>query len=464
LLINSLAAALSVGIAFLALPLLNDVIGEKLSFSVLHVPEFWGIALLVIFFGALLSGLYPALVLSSFKAIRALQLVKMPSRERFSLRKGLIVFQFVISTLLISGTYLVHQQIDYMKNQNLGFDAEEILVVNGPRVIPDTDRSSIASKQQIFKNSVLNNHSVTAISTTSQIPGKGYIFTGSMRKRGNPVSSDIPANALLVDATFTNVYDFTFLAGEPFTAEMLERERVIINEEAVKAFGLGSPARAVGQELVVSGFDTLRIQGVTKNVHWSSLKDAHLPVLFWLDHTYGAFFSIKMNLSDIPETIAHVESAYKATFPDDPFTYFFLDDSFNQQYQADLQFGNLFSAFSALAVFIACLGLFALVSYSATLRTKEIGIRKVLGATVGNLMVLLSWEYLLLLLVASLTAIPVVVIGGKAWLDNYAYKIEMGAGLFIVPALVLFVIALLTVGYRTYAAARANPAEALRME
>ena len=151
--------------------------------------------------------------------------------------------------------------------------------------------------------------------------------------------------------------------------------------------------------------DTSEILGVVQNVHWSSLRDAHRPILFSLDNEYGAYFSIKMNLSDIPETIAHVESAYKATFPDDPFSYFFLDDSFNQQYQADLQFGNLFSAFSALAVFIACLGLFALVSFSATLRTKEVGIRKVLGATVGNLMVLLSREYLVLLLVASLTAV-----------------------------------------------------------
>lgn len=374
------------------------------------------------------------------------------------------MFQFLISALLISGTYLVHQQIAYMKNQNLGFDAEKILVVNGPRVILDTDRPLIASKQQIFKNSVLNDPSVTAVSATSQIPGKGYIFTGSMRKRGNPVSSDIPANALLVDATFTDVYDFTFLAGEPFTAKTPERERVIINEEAVKAFGLGSPARAVGQELVISGFDTLRIQGVTENVHWSSLKDAHLPVLFWLDHTYGAFFSIKMHMSDIPETIAHVESAYQAAFPDDPFSYFFLDDSFNQQYQADLQFGNLFSAFSALAIFIAVIGLFALVSFSATLRVKEIGIRKVLGATVSSLMILLSREYLVLLLVASLLAVPIIILGGKAWLDNYAYKVGIGAGLFLIPTLVLLVIALLTVSYRTYAAARANPVDSLKTE
>ena len=374
------------------------------------------------------------------------------------------MFQFVISALLISGTYLVHQQIAYMKNQNLGFDAEEILVVNGPRVILDTDRSSIASKQQIFKNSVLNNHSVTAVSATSQIPGKGYIFTGSMRKRGNSVSSDIPANALLVDATFTDVYDFTFLAGEPFTAEMPERERVIINEEAVKAFGLGSPARAVGQELVISGFDTLSIQGVTENVHWSSLKDAHLPVLFWLDHTYGAFFSIKINLSDIPETIAHVESAYRSTFPDDPFSYFFLDDSFNQQYQADLRFGHLFTVFSTLAVFIACIGLFALVSYSATLRIKEIGIRKVLGARVSDLMLLLSREYLILLLIAITLAVPIVFIGGKAWLNNYAFKTDIGLDLLVIPASVLVLISVLTVSYRTYTTANKNPVDSLRTE
>ena len=190
-----------------------------------------------------------------------------------------------------------------------------------------------------------------------------------------------------------------------------------------------------------------------------------LPTLVrYFTSEYGGYYSIKMTMTNIQESIAHIRSAYHSVYPDDPFHYSFLDDDFNRQYQADVQFGNLFSAFSGLAIFIACLGLFALVSYSATLRMKEIGIRKVLGAGVGHLMLLLSREYMLLLLAAIVLAIPAVIVGGRAWLDNYAYKTDLGAGLFLVPALALLLISLLTVSYRTYATARANPVESLRNE
>ena len=198
-------------------------------------------------------------------------------------------------------------------------------------------------------------------------------------------------------------------------------------------------------------------------MHWSSLREAYTPIMFIISN-YGGYFSIRMNLSDIPETIAYIKSVYQSVFPDDPFSYFFLDDDFNRQYQADLQFGNLFSAFSLLAVFIACIGLFALVSFSATLRIKEIGIRKVLGASVISLMILLSREYLMLLSLAIVLAVPAVVIGGQKWLDNYAYKVAIGWELVLIPGLILLIIALITVSYRTFAAAKANPVDALKSE
>ncbi|MEO0334537.1 MAG: FtsX-like permease family protein, partial [Bacteroidota bacterium] len=160
----------------------------------------------------------------------------------------------------------------------------------------------------------------------------------------------------------------------------------------------------------------------------------------------------------------HIKSTYQSIYNDDPFHYFFLDDNFNQQYQADLQFGNLFSAFSGLAIFIACLGLFALVSYSATLRIKEIGIRKVLGASISNLMLLLSREYLVLLLIAIVLAVPATILGGRAWLENYAYKTEIGLDLLLIPGVILLLISVLTVSYRTYTTAKTNPAESLRAE
>ncbi len=465
-LINFIAAMLSIGIAYCMLPVLNNIIGKALAFNVLRNLDFWAWFIGIIVLGSILSGLYPAVVLSSFKPIHALKSVKITQKGGLSLRRGLILFQFLMSVLLISGTYLVYQQITFMKNQDLGIDMKKILVVKGARVVLESLKSegvTLGSKYQAFKNKVVAYHAISGVAFTSPVPGKGYYGTGGFWKVGNPESTVQEGNIIVVDTGFANTYDLNFLAKDLLIKEFSPDEKVIINNEAVKVFGFGSPEEALHEKLT-NGGDTLEILGVVKNVYWSSLKDAQSPMLFVLNNEYGEYFSIKMNLSDIRETISYIASAYYSVFPDDPFHYFFLDDAFNHQYQSDLQFRNLFSAFSILAIFIACLGLFALVSYSATLRVKEIGIRKVFGASISHLMVLLSKEYLVLLCIAILLAVPAILIGGKAWLENYAYKVGIGLDLFLIPGLVLVIISFLTVGYRTYASARANPVESLRAE
>ena len=201
-----------------------------------------------------------------------------------------------------------------------------------------------------------------------------------------------------------------------------------------------------------------------KNFHWSSLRDARQPYVFAFFPMQGDYLSIKMNISNIPESLAYIEKTFKSIFPGYQFNYFFLDDHFNRQYQAEVQFGNLFLAFTVLAIFIACVGLFALVSYSATLRIKEFGIRKVFGAGIGNIMMLLSREYLILLLIATVLAIPAVIYWGSSWLENYAFRIDVGFDLFIIPALALLLVSFLTVSHRTYSTAKANPVDSLRAE
>ena len=463
-LINGIAVIISIGFVFVLLPFVNNIIGKELEFTVLHNARFWVGLTTVFFFGSICSGIYPAFVLSSFKPSSVLKSVNLNPRRGFSLRKGLVAFQFLTSLFLISGTYLVYKQIIFMKNQDLGIDMEQILIVPGPRVILDGDREVLESKYQVFKSSLAQHHSIVAVTGTSNVPGKGAIWTGDMRKLGDPIDRDVLGDAVLVDVNFTDTYDFNFIAGGPFNEEMESFSAVIINEVAVKTFGLGSPLEALNESIILSGLDTMKVHGVVKNVHWSSLRDAHMPTIFGLEHSFNAHFSIKMNTSALPETLAHVESAYHEAFPDDPFNYYFLDDEFNRQYQADVEFGNMFSAFTALAIFIACIGLFALVSFSATLRIKEIGIRKVLGANIRNLMLLLSREYLFLLLIANLLAIPLIIFGARSWLENYAFRINLAPDLFIIPALVLALISFMTVSYRTYFSAKANPVDSLRKE
>lgn len=462
-LINAIAALFSLCIAYFTLPVLNSIIGVELAFNVLQIPVFWIVFVLNILFGTLLSGLYPAFLLSSFNPLKVLKSVTITPGRGFSLRKGLIAFQFLMSVLLTSGTYLVYQQITFMKSRDLGFDLERILVVNGPRVVLETSKlksEDLAPKYQTFKNQVLSHHSIASVSGNSSIPGQGYTYNFSIRKLGEPKHTKQAGNLLLVDDYFAETYNLEFLAGGDFE-ELTRRDGVILNEEALKILDLGKPSEAIDENLIFLD-DTIRVHGVIKNMHWSSLKNAHTPTFFVHDNLYNVYFSIKINTSNIQESIAHIKSAYQEVFPDDPFHYFFLDDAFNQQYQADLQFRNLFSVFSALAIFIACIGLFALVSYSATLRIKEIGIRKVLGAGVGHLMILLSREYLLLLCIA--VAVPVILFGGKVWLENYAYQVGISLDLFLIPGLMLLLISFLTVSYRTYATAKTNPVESLKTE
>lgn len=466
ILINVLAAIMAIGIAYFALPLVNKIIGTEISSYVLQSQHFWLWFSAIIMSGSILSGLYPAFVLSSFKPVSVLKSVATNKKMGLNLRRGLLVFQFLISILLISGTYLVYKQITFMKDQHLGMDIEKILVVNGPRVVLESlkrEGATLGSKYQAFKDQALNHHSISAVTATSNVPGKGYTWSGNIRKPGDPENVYDYGSGVLVDTDFATTYNMEFVAKTRFPEQIHAGRWIIINEETVKTFGLGTPLEALNEQLIVFN-DTLKILAIAKNVHWSSLRDAYSPILYVLDNEYGVYFSLKINLSDIQRTIAHIKSAYHSVFPEDPFYYFFLDDEFNRQYQADLQFGNLFTVFSLLAVFISCLGLFALVSFSAVLRTKEMGIRKVFGANVEDLMLLLSKEYVLLLMIANVLAIQVVIVAGRYWLNNYAYKTGIGAELLLIPGLLLMIISFVTLSYRTFTTARANPTDSLRTE
>jgi len=465
-LINLTAGLLALGLALIMLPILNQVVGKNIDFTLIYEWRFLGWFAFIVLLGTLLAGMYPAFVMSSYKPLSLIRPEKPRHRESFSLRKGLIVFQFVMSTVMMMGTYLIYQQLSFMKNQNLGMDIEKILVIDGPRLIIESaikKGESLESSYSAFKNEVTAQNSISGVTASSSIPGQGYFYREDVLKSGMPPESALSANLVLADKDFFDTYGLEVLAQTEIPDKLPDWTYTFVNEEALEALALGTPEEAIGQELELLSYK-FKVLGVVKNFHWNSLKDSHSPTLFLLDNAYGVYFSVKTDLSNPQKTIAQIESAYKNVFPGDPFHYFFLDEDFNNQYKADLQFQNLFATFSLLAIFIACMGLFALVSFSATLKTKEIGVRKVLGASVANLMLLLSREYLVLLAIAVILAIPVVVWGAGLWLENYAYRIDVGFDLILVPGLFLFLIALLTVSYRTYLTANANPVDSLRSE
>ncbi|WP_020533266.1 FtsX-like permease family protein [Flexithrix dorotheae] len=467
-LINLLAASIAIMLTIILMPLLNNLVDHQLNFTLWQSPVFLVGFLFSLAFGTFLSGLYPAFILSGISPVNAFKTkINYHGKTGINLRKGLIIFQFMIAVTLVAGTYLVYQQIQFMKQKDLGYELNKILVLNGPRVVLESLKSegtTLLAKYQTFKNHLLSHHSVAEVSASGDVPGKGYMFEGGIRKLGDGKEMEKITNATFIDASFSQIYNFEFLAGKPFSDEMSNRSGIIINEKLRQELGFNSPEEALFQKLLLVTEDTLEIKAVVKNVYWNSLKNPHQPGIYWLDHDYGAYFSIQFNTTNLPETISHIEKSYKKVFPNDPFEFTFLDEDFNRQYKSDLQFGKLFSVFSVLAILIACLGLFALVSFSASLRIKEIGIRKVLGASMSNLMFLLSKEYFLLLAVAIFLAFPIVIFWGNSWLENFAFKTEIGIDLFLIPTLVFIVISLITVSYKTFSTAKANPVKALKVE
>ncbi|HMG90226.1 MAG TPA: ABC transporter permease [Chryseolinea sp.] len=460
MLVNLISAILAIGFAYLLLPFLNDIIGKEIQMSLLqnHIFWFWFISLIL--FGSLLSGLYPAFVLSAFKPISMLGATKTIGRGNVNLRKSLIVFQFLTSLLLIAGTYLVYRQTSFMKDQELSMELEKIVVLRTQQTAVDSVvvRSNFTS----FSNAVRDLHVISAITSSTVVPGQ---FGVNPYRRFGQSENDIPyTRSIFAGLGFSETYGLKFIAGSSFTEDMKEEEVVIINASALHAFGFDSPENAIQQKLVI-GNEQKTIVGVVDNFNWHSLKEPHVPYVIGLtDVRQNPYLSVKVSMSDITESLAQVESTFRSFYPDQPFEYFFADDTFNRQYQSEIQFGKIFFSFATLAILIACVGLFALVSFSATLRVKEIGIRKVLGADVRHLVLLLSREYLVPISLATLVAIPAIWYWGGLWLSNYATRIHIGVDLFIIPVLILIVISTLTVSQKTYTTARANPVDSLKKE
>ncbi|NHE56386.1 ABC transporter permease [Cyclobacterium plantarum] len=465
-LVNFTAAVLALALSAVLLPVLQELVGKNIYFTLLSDPIFWVGFILTVGIGTLLSGLYPAFVLTSFRPVNLIKTGGFNPTSNWSLRKSLIVFQFFVSLLLIAGTYLVYQQVLYMKNQELGMDVEEILVIDGPRVIIESvieNGTTLSEHYQAFKNQATMQHSISSVTSSSSVPGKGYIFESMVRKSTDPDETLALGNFVLMDKDFIPSYGLEFIANTEIPENIPDWTYVLINEAALEALDFGSADAALGQEVEFFSYKT-KILGVVKNFHWDSLKDSYSPTFYILDNAYGVYFSVRMNKSDIQGTIAHLKQSYEKVFPGDPFSYFFLDEEFNRQYQADLQFGKLFTSFSSLAVFMACLGLFALVSFSASMKTKEIGIRKVLGATSRSLIGLLTREYLYLLLLAVILTVPVIYFWGNSWLENFAFRINIGIAAFLVPGAIMLVIAMVTVMGRILSTTRENPVKALKAE
>ncbi|MFT3935012.1 MAG: ABC transporter permease [Chitinophagaceae bacterium] len=455
ILICMIAFILSVIAAGLLIHPFNQLSGKVISTGLLQHPLYLLILLLIAIGIGVLAGIYPALVLSSFQPVKVLKGRFATGTKGTFLRKGLVVAQFTISIALIIGTIVVYSQMKYMRTQDLGFNKDQKLII---------DTHGDPSKNTL-RQTIASLPNVISTSLTGSVPGGGNpgAYSQVENKKGDMQIANL--DLYFMDFDYIPQYKIKMVAGRAFSKEMLTdtTQAMILNETAVKLFGYSSPKDIIGRKFDQWG-RTGTIIGVTEDFHFRSLQEVIKPLSMRIEPDGCDLVSVNISGTNIPQTIASIERTWKTMIPNRPFNYFFLDEFFDKQYRSEIRFGKLFLNFALLAIFISCLGLLGLASYSTMQRTKEIGIRKVMGASVGGIVNLLSKDFLILVLISFLIAAPIAWISMHNWLKDFAYRIDLSWWVFILAGVLAVVIALATISVQAIKAALANPVKSLRTE
>ena len=420
---------------------------------------FWFQLIGLLLLSTLLSGLYPAWILSAYQPILMLKGNFIQSGKGRLLRKGLIIAQFSISLLLIVGLGVFRSQLVFMKNKDLGTNIEQTLVLSAPSL------DSLQNNFPGFKNELLQSPDIQSISVSSVVPGNSLLemsSTTGISLHGAQQRNNLAFYMIWIDETFLSQMEVNVLAGNNFDQGTRGRQ-IIVNERAIQEWEINSPSEAIGQQVDYWG-ETWTIRGVIENYHQRSVKEPFMPMIMMYSDGFWGFSSIKLATTNLPQVLRDVETSWGTHFLGSAMSYFFLDENFNRQYATDQRFLQVFSFLTFLAILIAALGLIGLASYLALKRTKEIGIRKVLGATIPQIWTLLSKDFFKLMGVAIVISLPLSWIGIRAWLSNYPFRTELDWLVFIIPVVLLFFLATLSISFQIIKAARVNPVESLKYE
>jgi ABC-type antimicrobial peptide transport system permease subunit len=414
-----------------------------------------GLAIVVTVF----SGLYPSMVLSRFNPITALK-SKVSSKMigGISLRRGLVVLQFTISQVLIIGTLIVVSQMNYFRNASLGFTKEAILTV------PVPGDSISNTKLDQLRNLLIQDPGIQKLSFSYGSPSDNGNWNSDFKFNKSAKSTEFGANLKWADTGYFSTYDLEFIAGRPYGQTDTVRE-LVVNETLIRKLGIRNPQDAIGKEMNFwDGSIVAPIVGVVKDFHVNSLRDPISPVALGAWKAMYRSININIKPENASTTLANIRKAWNDTYPDYVYEQQFLDEKINNFYKQENQLSELYKIFAGIAIFVSCLGLYGLISFMAVQRTKEVGIRKVLGASVGTIIYLFSKEFMLLIAVAFFISAPVSYFIMHKWLQDYSFRIELGAGFFGLAILISVGIAWVTVGYRAIRAAMANPVKSLRSE
>ena len=464
MILSLISLVLSLGLAAVLLPSFNHLADRQLSLSSMFSPFIIGLSLMIMLCISLAAGSYPALILSGFQPVKVLKGAFKNTGSGLWLRKTLIIFQFAISAFLIVATFIIQNQLHYIQTKDLGYNKDHIIVLPLDQKmtgILNTIKTEFKTNPDVLSLTKANNEPINIVS--------GY----SMSRADQVGKGGISVNANVVDEDFIKTIGAKIIAGTDFTEqdskdvlEPTEQDKkkyhYILNESAAKALGW-TPEEAIGKKMFLGEQRPGIVKAVVKDFNFSSFHDPIKPLVLF-NEPWGGSLLVKLSGKHLPQTLAFLESKWKQLIQHRPFEYRFLDDDYNKLYQSEIRLGKVLNIFATIAILLAALGLFGLSAYSIQQRTKEIGIRKVLGASVPNVITLLSKDFLSLVIVASIIAFPIAWWVMHQWLQDFVYRVSIGWWIFLIAGIIAIIITLLTVSFLAIKAAVANPVKSLRTE
>jgi putative ABC transport system permease protein len=467
ILLSIFSFVLAIGLAYTLLPLFNSIAERQLSIPFTQ-PLFYVLLILGALITGFIAGVYPSFFLSAFRPVNVLKGNASLGMKSGTIRSSLVVFQFVISIFLIIGTIAVFRQLNYIQNKKLGFNKDQVITIQ--------DAYALGDQRISYKNEILKNSAITSATISGFLPVSSWRSDNSWWPKGkNPTEDNmINLQSWGVDFDYVKTMGMKVVEGRDFSLDYpSDSSAIILNETAVKMFGFED--NAIGQQIVTfkdfdnpshdeSNLEVRTVVGVVENFHFASMKNGISQLMLYINKQPEGMISFRFSALDTKEVIHLLESKWKEMAPGQPFTYSFMDDDFANMYTTEARLGKIFGIFTAFAIFIACLGLFALTAFTAEQRTKEIGIRKVLGASVNSIMILLSKEFGKLVFIAFVIAAPFAWWAINIWLKDYEYKVEIGWSVYALSGISAFVVAWLTMSFQSFKAASSNPVNSLRSE
>lgn len=458
LLINIISGFLALGLVIILLPGFRLLAGLPIDFHSWSDSTFYIIIISCILVSTILSSVFPAFILSGFQPSTALKGKFSHSRGGVLLRKVLVTFQFSITIFLLIQTVTAERQLTYMREKDLGLDIEQTIVVRSAA-------NMSGENYQLLKDKLLMHSQFQSVALSNSVPGQPTSEMASTNVGVTLVGAAIEQSynfyISFIDADYVSTMKMDLIAGENFLPSNTNQEKILVNEEALGLWNISNAQAAIGLKINLWGSQRA-IVGVIRNFHQSSPKSPYLPMIFLHTEGRNKLASIRVARGSMQENLDVIKDIYLTIFPDSPFEYFFLDQEFDKQYRSEEQFQQVFGMLTLFAVFISCLGLFGLVSFTVSNRTKEIGIRKVLGANATQIVLLVSKDFVVLVILAVFISTAITYFLIQRWLERYAFKVELSAGLFIGPVVVVLMLSLMTIVTRTVGVSLSNPVNSLK--